>query len=357
MASNKVFRVYGCDYDPNPDIYSVQRKLSRFISLRGGGADGVYGLSLKYWDALSRVGASFEKGALYPCPDHLSAAPGFRTEIYPETFREHINSGGCEEYCRLFGEGYIQAFGKGETPLLLGADHALTGGILRELLKSEPDLKVLVFDSHFDGFSPETRNGLVGYTIENCPEGNPDSQYRQYEYFGEDFKGGYDTGSFLHSLAEEGVLDPESLSVFGVSSLPAPEMKDSEDERIKRYFDEYDRFLKRGSRIIPADTLNSMRAGTMKEGLGCSLAGTKAYLSIDADVLGGPLGAATRYGSGLGVSAGRIAEVLIALDISSAQLVGMDIMEIDITRLMEENEKEIFYEAVSLLKKIIDCLG
>ncbi|MDR1245598.1 MAG: arginase family protein [Clostridiales Family XIII bacterium] len=355
MKERKVFKIYGCDYDPNPDTYALRRKLSRFISL--GGREcirGPYDIFIKFWDRLPMDRLPCVKGDKYPCPGYLSASPGFETEIYPETFRDHINSGGCRDYCRRFGEDYNGVFGnRNEIPVLFGVDHALTGGIVRELLKSEPDMRLVIFDAHFDGFSPKVRNDLVGYYDRDA----------RYEYFGDDFTGNYDAGSFIHYLKEEGFLDPKNLSVFGVESLPSREMKYMGNSRIRAYSEEYDAYAEGGSRILSADALNaaayslSLRHGVTTLHGQYSLSGKKVYISVDADVLKSSLGAVTRYGGG-SISVRKIIDILTALNISSAQIMGIDIMEIDISKMLYENvsEEEIFNETVSLLTGIAEIM-
>ena len=348
------FSLYGNDHDPNPDIESIRRKLRRRII--GDDIEALAGPYDYLQTYIRHSGVRFS--GKYECPEEYSASPLFEQELYPESFRSYIDNGEYERYCMQVGKLHAENFKHpGIIPVLIGVDHAVTGGVLDAVQADFKDLKLVIFDAHFDGYSPAVRNALVGYARETFTAGANFEAAHQFEYFDEGFIGGYDTGSFLFFLMQRGVLKPENIIIFGVRDLPDDSLRDDPDMRLRMYFEEYDAFVSKGGRIYSADMLAKSNNEILSLMLKGALENENVYLSIDADVFSGLLGGLTRYGDGDGINFQKFFDILTTIDVSSNKVIGLDLMELDITKWDNEiDPADICIEVQELLSDLINII-
>jgi arginase family enzyme len=351
MSNNKRPVFFGCDFDPNPDIDGIRRKILRFLEKSGHiNQESPYDIFINNLNKASVLSSSCRFGGKYPCPGWLSALPDFSVELYPEMFRSFINEGGCLEYAEGFGNYVASELKAGEIPVSIGVDHCLTGGIIKALSKQYGDLMVIVFDRHLDAIPPYIRNDMVGYMREQSEKGGGASL--SYEYYEGTFTGNYDTGSFLNYLLKEGTLQGRNLMVFGTQDCPSPELRGIRDERIARYLKEYEWLENQGVVIKSLYTLNRAAGRDDMQDILKKAAGRNVYLSIDIDVLKGKIGSAARYGGDGGLATARLLKLLDWLELGNSNLAGIDVMELDVNSLSSARLKE--YDVYSFMKNFID---
>lgn len=349
MSIYKRLALFGCDFDPNPDIGGIRRKILRFIEKSGrANQEGFYDI-IKNDLTGTESDLSLRLAGKYPCPAWLSSSPDFGQELYPEMFREYINKGGCLEYTTGFGKYVASNAEADELPVSIGVDHCLTGGVIKSLAHRYPDLQVVVFDKHLDAIPPYIRNDMVGYMREHseCDGGPPLS----YEYYEDAFTGNYDTGSFLSYLLKDGVLQGRNLMVLGVQDSPSPMLRDIEDERISRYLEEYAWLEKQGVTIKSLYSLDRASVRDDMPDIAGKLSGRDVYLSIDIDVLRGKIGSAARYGGDKGMAPSRLFKILDWLELRNCNLVGLDLMELDVNSFSAAKLKE--HDVYTFVKNII----
>ena len=120
-------------------------------------------------------------------------------------FRTFVNCGAVKEYSDEI-EKFVQNKILPDIPIMIGADHSLTGGVLRSLSKKYGADKILIviFDSHYDGIPASLRHALAKYSKEHNDEFKPiipeilESVGEKY-----DLRDNYTCGSFLHYLLQE----------------------------------------------------------------------------------------------------------------------------------------------------------
>lgn len=358
MENSKRPVLFGCDFDPNPDIDGLRRKLWRFVGASGSlvgesprVGESPYDLIVKNIK-ISQGETACRLAGKYPCPGWLSATPDFDREIYPEMYRQFIDDGGCLRYARGLGRFIAAGYGEGEIPVTIAVDHCLSGGIIEALTQKYGELTVIIFDAHLDAISPPVRNGLVGFRRDQ--ESKDNNLALSYEYYGETFAGNYDTGSFLNHLLKENVLQGDRLLVFGTQDPPSPRLSGIKDQRVLAYIREYEWLEQQGVVIKPLKNLGQVNAKKDMPELQGKLAGQNVYLSIDVDVLKGKIGMAARYGSENGLTISKLFKVLAWLGLAEANVIGMDIMELDVNSLPFSGLKEADF--CSFVKNMLSAI-
>ena len=247
------------------------------------------------------------------------------------SLRNFIDSGGCKAHAEEVKKKALDILNSKEHPFLIGVDHSATGGVLEALSEhyGPEDLAVIVLDYHCDFRPVSLMKKLIEYSLEKrgshveLPP-RPES---------------YNVGSFLLHLLEDGVITHENLLIAGVRDYPPNSLKDSRDPRLKEYFQFFEEMTRLGVKVIKhAETPTSLKEAVRE------LPGSKLYISLDSDV--GVLASlpATRLAYFLGseVKAPGLSEealhrcssVLASL-VKEKELVGMDVMELDIYLLSD----------------------
>ncbi len=263
------------------------------------------------------------EGWLTPTPpDELR----FMTTV--ENYVSFIDSNGCLEYANKVRDVITSEISSeiGQIPILVGVDHSLTGGAIEALAKEHggENLRLVVFDSHFDFILPTIRCGLIQYDLETNPSTNfsPDDPY----IFGR--PDSYNADSFLHYVLKH--LPPENILVVGVSDYPPPAAFEIDDERVKRYLDYYTGIESQGVAVIKKENIKSYR-----DVVRAKLSNTDkpfTYVSIDVDVCSNTSLKGARFLDYHGVDHRDLYWLMSAISKSSnrSKLVGMDFMEFDV---------------------------
>ncbi|NLI12189.1 arginase family protein [Pelotomaculum propionicicum] len=336
---NRTPLFWGCDFDPNPDIDGIRRKLMNFMQNQGQASKrGPYDLYKDNSSLFPRDNQAEFFAGKYPCPSWVSATPDFAREIYPEMYRKFIDKGSCLAYAEQFGAHVVSHTPAGRIPVSLGVDHCITGGIYKALAQQHQNMILIVLDKHLDALSPYVRNQMVGYSLEQSNKNR--LQRDNYEYHGDHFYGNYDTGSFLNYLLKKKVIFGRDLMVFGIQDAPDPRLRKIDDKRVNGYLAEYDWLIGSGVYIAPLAALRRKNfRGHYAEIENC-LVDKEVYLSVDIDVYNGGLGRSARYFSSDGLDFPDIKRLLEWMGLEKAKLVGMDIMELDVNMLKESKFTE-----------------
>jgi len=259
------------------------------------------------------------EGWLTPTPPK---ALQFMTTV--ENYVSFIDSNGCLEYANKVRD--VIAAESGYIPLLVGVDHSLTGGAVEALAKEHggENMRLIVFDSHFDFISPTIRCGLIQYDLET----NPDTHFSPSDPYIFGRPDSYNADSFLQYTLKH--VPPENILVVGVSDYPPRSALEIDDERVKRYLDYYKGIESDGVKVIKKDDIKSSR-----EGVFATLSSSDkpfTYVSIDVDVCSNTSLKGARFLDYHGVDHRDLYGLMVAISksIKRSKLVGIDFMEFDV---------------------------
>ncbi len=248
-------------------------------------------------------------------------------------FQNFTNKGAIKEYSNKL-EAFIESRVLPDVPLMIGADHSLTGGVLSALSKKygAGNILVVVLDAHFDGIPANISVNIAKYTREHPDEVNPLVPELIFSIEEDlNINNNYTCASFLYYLLEERVILPENLIIFGCQDYPDVRFRTIKDPRIVEYVDFYDNIEKKGVKFIP-----KMNDAQMIEELNLALEQSNkphVYISFDVDVGGLKEIIAARFRNAIGVDKTVIlnAAKLIKnhIDSKKCELIGLDIMEIE----------------------------
>jgi arginase family enzyme len=279
----------------------------------------------------------FQKIGKFPIESWLCPKPDIEDSIFmtPLNFRLFLDKNGCQEYAQDL-EKYVEQKVLPDIPLMIGADHSLTGGVLRALSRmyGAANISVIVFDGHFDAIPTNLRLALASYSKEHkadlaipFPE-FVDSIDEQIE-----IPRSYNCGTFLHHLIQENVILPPNLIIFGCVDYPNEDLKAISDPRVKEFVDFYLAYEKKGAKIIPNSKDNIKMQEAFKNALD-SIKTPYLYISMDVDV--GSLNEilAARFMEFIGVDSACLNNVADSLKsflaTNKVLLVGFDIMEVEV---------------------------
>ncbi len=307
---------------------------------------------------------NFQKIGRFPIESWLRPKPELEDEIFmtPLDFRLFLDSNGCKEYSDEM-ERYIEEKVLPDIPLMIGAEHSLTGGVLKALSKKygTENITVIILDGHFDGIPTNLRLDLAKYSKEHKDEVQipfPEMVDSIEELAV--ITQSYNCGTFLYYLIEERRIFPQNLILFGCMDYPSNEMREIQDLRVKNYVDFYLSYEKRGVQIIPNYKDNNKMLDRFKEALE-SITTPYLYLSIDVDI--GSLNAvlAARFMEFIGVDAeclGDVAGLLSQLlTIGKLELIGLDIMEVEVHFLNAKLKSGKYDMTIEVMEKFLNLLS
>lgn len=249
---------------------------------------------------------------------------GMRFMMAVENYVSFIDSNGCREYADAVKETI--AAEQGNVPLLLGVDHSLTGGAvdaLAEKYKGE-NIRLIIFDSHFDFITPTIRCGLIQYDLET----NPKTHFSPQDPFIFCRPDSYNADSFLKYVLD--FVPPENILVIGVSDYPPREAFEIDDSRVKKYVSYYQKMESIGVNLIKKEEIKPNA-----EKIKAMLSRPKqplTYVSVDVDVCSNTSLKGARFLDYYGVDHRDLYGLMgaIAQSKSRSKLIGVDFMEFDV---------------------------
>lgn len=363
----KVIKVFGAALDPTDSPAKISIKKAYLNALMTGEK-----LKSKYLDPYDAFIAEskilkkpmFRKIGNFPIESWLRPKPNLEDFQFmnPLDFRIFLDSNGCKEYSDEI-EKFIEQKILPDIPLMIGADHSLTGGILRALSKKyDPEnITIIIFDGHFDGIPTNLRLELAKYSKEHKEEVGVlfpelvDSISENIE-----IPQTLNCGTFLHYLIEEGIIEPRNLIIYGCMDYPREEFKNNQDPRVKNYVDFYLSYEEKGVQFIP----NSRDIVEMKKQFTKALESINTpylYISIDVDVSSLNSVLAARFMEFIGVDEEYLQDATDLLkeviESKKLELIGFDIMEIEVHFLKSKLKSGKIDRTIEIMDKLLEIIS
>ncbi len=336
---SKEIKVFGASLDPSDTQTKISIKQAYLSALASGDKE-----KSKFLDAYDVFIAhskylglpNFKKIGKFPVESWLRPKPDLEDFqfVNPLDFRIFLDSNGCKEYSDEI-EQFIEEKVLPDIPLMIGADHSLTGGILSvfsDRFRAE-NITLIMLDGHFDAIPPKLRLDLAKYSKDHKEEIGILFPELVESINGKlEIPRTYNCGTFLYYLIKEGKIKPENLIVFGCMDYPRDEFRSIKDPRVKSYVDFYLSYEKKGVKFIPNSGDNEKMKKQFEEALQ-SINTPYVYVSIDVDV--GALNAilASRFYDYTGVNEECLYNAAKSLKnfihTKKVELVGLDIMEVE----------------------------
>jgi len=251
--------------------------------------------------------------------------PEMRFMLTVENFVTFMDSNGCLDYSNTVRDK-VRAKVFPEVPLMFGVDHSLSGGVIEAAVKEHggENVRLVVFDSHFDFILPTIRCGLIQYDMET----NPHTKFTQGDPYVFNRQDSYNADSFLSFVQK--MMPPENILVVGVSDYPPKAAEEIGDERVRRYVEFYKGIASSGVRVIRKEDVKSKN-----EAVKLALSKTDkpyTYVSIDVDVCANAPLRGARFLDCYGLDHSALYGLVSALkqSLKSSELVGLDFMEFDV---------------------------
>ncbi len=336
---SKLIKVFGAALDPSDSETKIAIKHAHLNTLAARRDPRI-----KYQDPYEAFIAEskkianpiFQKLGKFPVESWLTPKPTLDDYIFmtPLDFRLFLDSNGCKEYADEM-EKYVEREVLPDIPLMIGADHSLTGGVLKALVGKygAENVTLIILDGHFDGIPTNLRLDLAIYSKDHKEEvlvPFPEMLDSVDEHA--EIPLSYNCGTFLYQLLEQGVIKPENLIVYGVADYPGEEMRKVEDPKVKNFVDFYLGYEQRGVKIIPNYKDNARVNQEFKDALD-AVKTPYIYISVDVDVSSLNAVLAARFMEFIGVDEQCLdaaVELLKDLIVSKrVEVVGMDLMEIE----------------------------
>jgi arginase family enzyme len=236
-----------------------------------------------------------------------------------------LDSNGCLDYSNQINEK-IRSSILPQVPVMFGVDHSLSGGAI-DAVASEyggENVRLVVFDSHFDFILPSIRCGLIQYDLET----NAATKFTPNDPYIFNRSDSYNADSFLSFLVKK--VPPENIYVVGVSDYPPRVAEEINDERVKRYIEFYKGFESSGVHVIRKENVHADLSGVKR--LLSKTDKQYTYVSVDIDVCANAPLKGARFLDYHGLSNSDLYGLLGAVrqSLSSSMLAGIDFMEFDV---------------------------
>lgn len=256
---------------------------------------------------------------LRPVPMNHPAVP-----LSVEAFVKFIDTGGCRHWAEKVGKAVAGILP--DIPCLIGIDHSLSAGVIKEISKaySPKDITLLVLDSHTDAISTNVMEELIAYDIEI----NPHSIHDPEDPFLMCRPESFNASTFLLFLITEGIIMPENLLIIGPSDLPPKKALRIKDRRVQRYVESFAALRKRGVKLLTkADLISS--PSKIKAHI-ASINTPYLYVSVDMDIGARNALEGVRFTDRAGINESQILAIVREIGKTlkgRAALAGMDICE------------------------------
>ncbi|TFF88796.1 MAG: hypothetical protein EU549_02360 [Promethearchaeota archaeon] len=365
--SKKKIKVFGAALDPTDSEKKIAIKLNYLNNVvhKRETKHNNYQDSYNAFIEESRIlkDSKFHEVGRFPVETWLRSKPGPEDRIFmnPLEFRTFLDTNGCKEYSETM-KNFIMKNILPDIPLMIGADHSLTGGVLSALSAKygAENITVVIYDGHFDAIPTDLRLSLAKYSKEHKDEIQAilpeflDSLSKNTEV-----PSTYNCGTFLYYLIEEKIVLPENLIFYGVMDYPDETLQDINDPRVKNYVNFYKKFEEKGVRFIPNDKDYDNMNRSFEEIMN-SIETPYLYLSIDVDV--GSLNAvlAARFMDFIGVDEKCLIEsseiIKNFLKSGDIEIIGMDIMEIEIFFINAQLKSGKTDKTIDIMEKFLELL-
>ena len=252
--------------------------------------------------------------------------------LNPANFQKFVNMGGVREYAERV-EKYVEINILPDVPLMIGADHALTGGVLSALAKryGSSNILVIVVDAHFDAIPASISLDLARFARDHEQEVKALIKTDGLDS-GLEIVDTYTCASYLDYLIEEEIIFPENLIIFGCQDYPGEQLRAESDPRAKNFVDRYFSYEKMGVNVIPATENAEEMIGRLRSALQSNNL-PFLYISFDVDVGMFKDILAARFMNAVGINKTLILkaarEIKKHMIKKNCQLIGTDIMEIE----------------------------
>lgn len=282
------------------------------------------------------VNPKFVRLGEIPIESWLRPKPSFRDlpMINSDAFSAFLAADCCRDYAEIVNM-FVRRRVLPNRFVMIGVDHSSTGGCLKALSSfyGAENLGVIILDSHFDAFHVRLRKSLFSYAKEHSiPIIMPCADNLE-SVLEPDLPETYNSGSFLRYLLEEKIILPENVIVVGVSDYPSEDLEKVNDERVKRWVNEYKRFEEEGVTFLPRMRLKKEGLGPLKAFLG-NLRKPYVYVSLDVDVMSFRGVYAARVLNTMGLEPNEVYGVIEIIEEyvvkKGIELIGLDLMEIDV---------------------------
>ena len=336
-----VWRIFGAPFDPLDRPEKVELQRAYLLAVQKGVLPATH--PLDPYDLIldclppDFIGSQAQPLDKFPIPGWLRPRPLIEDlpSLKPMHFTAFLDSGGCEEMTLDLKE-YVSRRVFPDSPLMVGVDHCLTGGILMALAErlGPEKYSVLLLDSHFDGIPLKIRRQAGLRALSHDPTVTSpficgDNAPGEFSHYVES----YCCGNFLNYLLMQGTMLPEYTFVVGVTDYPFYNDSSCMDPRQELYKKSYEGFQRMGVTFIPGGEYEPLLLGRLQEVLN-SISTPWVYLSIDADIGARNALYAARFLDRRGLSAATIGHIFDLIGryirMGAFQLVGVDIMEIDV---------------------------
>ncbi|MCX8181805.1 MAG: arginase family protein [Candidatus Methanomethyliaceae archaeon] len=240
-----------------------------------------------------------------------------------ENFVTFIDTNGCLDYANQLSKK-VKSDVLPDMPVLFGVDHSLSGGVISALCEEHggENLRLIVFDSHFDFIPPTIRCGLIQYDVEN----NPETKFSPKDPYIYNRPDSYNADSFLSYVGKR--IPMENIYVVGVSDYPPRAAEEIEDERVRRYIEFYKGIESSGVHVIKKEDiqkdLNSVRSILSRTNLPLT------YVSVDVDVCANISVKGARFLDYFGITHKDLYDLIASISKSNSKIVGIDFMEFDV---------------------------
>ena len=318
---------FGASVDASDDTHTLQLKHAAMDAQ----ANGIPIAFSDPYDAivheLTRLDGVVEAGGRFDVPSwlHPIPRPSDRPKITKDAMAGHVANRGmlalCNQVKDFIHEAILPA-----TPLMIGVDHSITGGVIAALSEKlgPENLSVIICDQHFDGLPLSLRldprfapSGLIDDDMSRpgVQEASDDE---------------YCCGNFIKHLADSGTILFSNLFLIGVADYPG----DQCPLAWLRFKENYLDYEKRGCHFFPQTAFGGDYFQRLKHFIDDQITTPYVYVSLDMDVGAYRCVHAARYMDTMGIDKKALMDVarIIAEGCRDGKycLAGMDAVEFNV---------------------------
>jgi arginase family enzyme len=341
-------KVFGVALDASDDPFSLQLKQAA-MQAREMGIDDFF---TDPYDALLHElirSTGLEPAGRFPVPSWLGSLPipSDRDLVTAEAMQRFVDGGGIVDMIhdvRSFVTNRIMP----AIPVMLGIDHAATGGVVSALSEcvGADNLTVIVLDRHFDALPLSARIAAF------AAAGAPGSQGMM------PLSDAVCCGNFWAHLIDRRIVEPKRLAFLGVADYPAEEVP----EEWAVFRRSYLAFEEQGCRFMPLAAFGDGYEERLRGFLNQAITTPYVYVSLDLDVGSYNAIRAARYMDGVGISIDQLLTVarIIAEGRREGRYIlsGLDVVEFNMHLLglrMENGEQDhTARTAVEFIKALVE---